>query len=68
MGYEGTPVGDRSMGEVALPLRTLISTWQTRAEIAFFSAFVDACPEIAKCLFSGAAEDVLQAGLSSSSR
>ena len=56
MGYQGTPVGDRSMGEVALPLRTLISTWQTRAEIAFFGAFVDACPEIAACLFSGAAE------------
>ena len=37
MGYEGTPVEDRSLGAPPLPLRTLINTWQTRAEIAFLS-------------------------------
>jgi hypothetical protein len=56
MGYEGTPVEDRSLGAPPLPLRTLINTWQTRAEIAFLSAFVDACPEIGTCLEKAAAE------------
>ncbi|MGZ5913869.1 MAG: hypothetical protein ACXWJU_00880 [Hyphomicrobium sp.] len=56
MGYEGTPVEDRSIGAPPLPLRTLINTWQTRAEIAFLSAFVDACPEIGTCLAQAAAE------------
>ncbi|HEY7669724.1 MAG TPA: hypothetical protein VH852_03715 [Hyphomicrobium sp.] len=56
MGYEGTPVEDPSLGEAPLPLRALISTWQTRAEIAFLGAFLDACPEIATCLQSAAAE------------
>ena len=56
MGYEGTPVEDRSIGAPPLPLRTLINTWQTRAEIAFLSAFVDACPEIGTCLEKAAAE------------
>jgi hypothetical protein len=56
MGYEGTPVEDRSLGAPPLPLRTLINTWQTRAEIAFLSAFVDACPEIGTCLAQAAEE------------
>jgi len=56
MGYEGTPVEDRSLGEAPLPLRTLIATWQTRAEIAFLGAFVEACPEIGTCLTNAAAE------------
>jgi hypothetical protein len=54
IGYEGTPVEDRSLGAPPLPLRTLINTWQTRAEIAFLSAFVDACPEIGTCLAQAA--------------
>lgn len=56
MGYEGTPVEDRSLGAPPLPLRTLINTWQTRAEIAFLSAFVEACPEIGTCLAQAATE------------
>lgn len=56
MGYEGTPVEDRSLGEAPLPLRALISTWQTRAEIAFLGAFTDACPEIGTCLMKAAEE------------
>jgi len=56
MGYEGTPVEDRSLGAPPLPLRTLINTWQTRAEIAFLSAWVEACPEIGTCLAQAAAE------------
>lgn len=56
MGYEGTPVDDRSLGAPPLPLRTLINTWQTRAEIAFLSAFIEACPEIGTCLAQAAAE------------
>jgi len=51
MGYEGTPVRERSLGEASLPLRTLISTWQSRAEIAFFRAFTDACPDILSCIW-----------------
>jgi hypothetical protein len=56
MGYEGTSVEDGSFGGPPLPLRTLINTWQTRAEIAFLGAFVEACPEIATCLVKAAAE------------
>jgi hypothetical protein len=63
MGYEGTPVADRSLGEAPLPLRALISTWQTRAEIAFLGAFLDACPEIATCLVNAAAETSFQRAL-----
>jgi predicted acylesterase/phospholipase RssA len=63
MGYEGTPVEDRSFGETPLPLRTLISTWQTRAEIAFHGAFVESCPEIATCIVSAAAETSYQRAL-----
>jgi Patatin-like phospholipase len=63
MGYEGTPVEDKSLGEAPLPLRTLISTWQTRAEIAFLSAFVEACPETAACVVNAAAETSFQRAL-----
>ena len=63
MGYEGTPVEDESLGEAPLPLRTLISTWQTRAEIAFHGAFVEACPEIATCIVQAAAETSYQRAL-----
>lgn len=56
MGYEGTPVDDNSLGAPPVPLRALINTWQTRAEIAFLSAFVDACPEITNCIVEGARE------------
>ena len=63
MGYEGTPVEDQSLGAPPLPLRTLINTWQTRAEIAFLSAFVDACPEIAGCVVEAARESSYQRAL-----
>jgi len=63
MGYEGTPVEDRSLGEAPLPLRTLISTWQTRAEIAFHAAYVEACPEIANCIVQAARETSYQRAL-----
>lgn len=63
MGYEGTPVEDKSLGEAPLPLRTLISTWQTRAEIAFLGAFVDACPEVATCIVNAAAKTSYQRAL-----
>jgi hypothetical protein len=63
MGYEGTPVEDKSLGEAPLPLRTLISTWQTRAEIAFLGAFLQACPEIAACVVNAAAETSFQRAL-----
>ncbi len=63
MGYEGTPVADKSLGEAPLPLRTLISTWQTRAEIAFLGAFVEACPEIASCIVDAAKETSYQRAL-----
>lgn len=63
MGHGGAPVEDRNIGETPLPLSTLISTWQTRAEIAFLSAFVEACPEIATCLFDAAAETSYQRAL-----
>lgn len=63
MGYEGTPVEDKSFSQAPLPLRTLISTWQTRAEIAFLGAFVDACPEIADCIMDAAAETSYQRAL-----
>jgi hypothetical protein len=63
MGYEGTPVEDRSFSEAPLPLRTLISTWQTRAEIAFHGAYVEACPEIADCLAESARETSYQRAL-----
>jgi predicted acylesterase/phospholipase RssA len=63
MGYEGTPVEDRSFGEAPLALRTLISTWQTRAEIAFNGAFVEACPEIATCIVAAAKETSYQRAL-----
>jgi hypothetical protein len=63
MGYEGTPVADRSFGEAPLPLRTLISAWQTRAEIAFHGAFVEACPEIATCIVKAATETSYQRAL-----
>jgi hypothetical protein len=63
MGYEGTPVADKGLSEAPLPLRTLISTWQTRAEIAFLSAFVEACPEIADCIMDAAKETSYQRAL-----
>jgi hypothetical protein len=63
MGYGGAAVEDRNIGETPLPLSTLISTWQTRAEIAFLGAFLDACPEIATCLFDAAAETSFQRAL-----
>jgi len=63
MGYEGTPVDDTSLGAPPVPLRTLINTWQTRAEIAFLSAFVDACPEISNCIVAGARETSFQRAL-----
>ena len=63
MGYEGTAVEDGSFGGPPLPLRTLINTWQTRAEIAFLGAFVDACPEIATCIGKAAAETSYQRAL-----
>jgi predicted acylesterase/phospholipase RssA len=63
MGYEGTPVEDRSFSEAPLPLRTLISTWQTRAEIAFNGAFVEACPEIANCIAEAAKDTSYQRAL-----
>jgi len=63
MGYEGTPVEDKSLGEAPLPLRTLISTWQTRAEIAFLGAFVGACPELIDCIASVAAQTSYQRAL-----
>jgi hypothetical protein len=63
MGYEGTPVEDTSLGAPPLPLRTLINTWQTRAELAFLGAFVDACPEIAKCVVEAARESSYQRAL-----
>ena len=63
MGYEGTAVEDGSFGGPPLPLRALINTWQTRAEIAFLGAFVDACPEIATCIGKAAAETSYQRAL-----
>lgn len=63
MGYEGTPVDDNSLGAPPVPLRTLINTWQTRAEIAFLSAFVDACPEISNCIVTAARETSFQRAL-----
>jgi hypothetical protein len=63
MGYEGTPVADSSFGEAPLPIRTLISTWQTRAEIAFHGAFVEACPEMAECIVHAAEETSYQRAL-----
>ncbi len=63
MGYEGTPVEDRSFSEAPLPLRTLISTWQTRAEIAFHGAYVEACPELADCIVESAKETSYQRAL-----
>ncbi|HEX9881974.1 MAG TPA: hypothetical protein VGA65_05650 [Hyphomicrobium sp.] len=63
MGYEGTPVEDTSFSEAPLPLRTLISTWQTRAEIAFNGAYVEACPELANCIVDAARESSYQRAL-----
>jgi hypothetical protein len=63
MGYEGTAVEDGSFGGPPLPLRALINTWQTRAEIAFLGAFVEACPEIATCIGKAAAETSYQRAL-----
>jgi hypothetical protein len=63
MGYEGTPVEDRSFSGAPLPLRTLISAWQTRAEIAFHGAYVEACPDLAACIVGAAGETSYQRAL-----
>ncbi len=63
MGYEGTPVADKSLGEAPLPLRALISTWQTRSEIAFLGAFTEACPELIDCIAKSAKETSYQRAL-----
>ena len=63
MGYEGTPVADRSFSSAPLPLRTLISAWQTRAEIAFHGAYAGACPDLAACIVGAAGETSYQRAL-----
>jgi hypothetical protein len=63
MGYEGASVEDKRFGQPPLPLRTLINTWQTRAEIAFLGAYLDACPEIATCVVEAARETSYQRAL-----
>jgi hypothetical protein len=63
MGYGGATVEDRNIGETPLPLSTLISTWQTRAEISFLGAFLEACPDIATCVFDAATETSYQRAL-----
>ena len=49
MGYEGVEAKDESYGETSVPLRTLISTWQSRSDQAFMRAYAQNCTYLDIC-------------------
>jgi hypothetical protein len=49
MGYEGIEDSEKGYGESAVPMRSLISTWSSRADQTFMRAFAQNCPFLNRC-------------------